>query len=153
MDQGVLLPTRQTKDLFTDDDAVSSGIGVILMLASIVILAAVIASLVLGFGDQPQQTPQTQFEFDYNNSDVEITHNGGETITAQEMEVRGDSDGGATMGQGWHNYNGGGNAESDISTGDNIWFQAGSGYDITVTYVPADGGNTAPLASDEGPDA
>jgi len=40
------------KKLFNDDDAVSPVIGVILMVAITVILAAVIASFVLGLGDQ-----------------------------------------------------------------------------------------------------
>ncbi|MDX1747991.1 MAG: type IV pilin N-terminal domain-containing protein, partial [Halobacteriales archaeon] len=39
------------KQLFTDDDAVSPVIGVILMVAITVILAAVIGAFVLGIGD------------------------------------------------------------------------------------------------------
>ena len=41
----------QLKDIFGDDDAVSPVIGVILMVAIIVILAAVIGTFVLGLGD------------------------------------------------------------------------------------------------------
>ncbi|MFC6973976.1 type IV pilin [Halomicroarcula sp. GCM10025709] len=49
------------KQLFTDDDAVSPVIGVILMVAITVILAAVTASFVLGLGDQQQRTtPQAK---------------------------------------------------------------------------------------------
>ena len=56
----------QPKTLLTDEDAVSPVIGAILMVAITVILAAVIASLVLGFGDTASQTtPQASFTFDY----------------------------------------------------------------------------------------
>ena len=66
-----------------EDDAVSPVIGVILMVAITVLLAAVIASFVLGLGDRAQQTvPQASFSTDYdptgnsNNGLVTITHDG-----------------------------------------------------------------------------
>jgi len=49
-------PYMQIKHLMQDDDAVSPVIGVILMVAITVILAAVIASFVLGLGDQASNT-------------------------------------------------------------------------------------------------
>ncbi|PSP27732.1 type IV pilin [Halobacteriales archaeon QH_2_65_14] len=55
------------KQLFTDDDAVSPVIGVILMVAITVILAAVIASFVLGLGDSTDEVqPNTGFSFEYD---------------------------------------------------------------------------------------
>ncbi|MCY4732257.1 type IV pilin N-terminal domain-containing protein [Natronomonas gomsonensis] len=55
----------ELKHLFTADDdnrAVSPVIGVILMVAITVILAAVIGTFVLGLGDQVQQTsPNAQW--------------------------------------------------------------------------------------------
>jgi len=54
------------KSIISDDDAVSPVIGVILMVAITVILAAVIATFVLGLGDQVSNTaPQASFSFDY----------------------------------------------------------------------------------------
>lgn len=51
------------KKLFYDDDAVSPVIGVILMVAITVILAAVIASFVLGLGDSTSSTaPQVSVD-------------------------------------------------------------------------------------------
>ncbi|MFC7059366.1 type IV pilin N-terminal domain-containing protein [Halovenus salina] len=49
----------QLKNLFEEDDAVSPVIGVILMVAITVILAAVIASFVLGLGDTAGETAPT----------------------------------------------------------------------------------------------
>jgi len=79
------------KELFTDDDAVSPVIGVILMVAITVILAAVIASFVLGLGGSTNTTPTADFDFDYNNSgnsNVVIAHNTGDTIDSDRVTVK-----------------------------------------------------------------
>jgi flagellin-like protein len=75
------------KELFTDDDAVSPVIGVILMVAITVILAAVIGTFVLGLGEQVQENPPSaQWTFEYTdegetgNDILEITHDGGEPV-------------------------------------------------------------------------
>ncbi|PSQ04090.1 type IV pilin [Halobacteriales archaeon QS_6_71_20] len=78
--------------LFDDDRAVSPVIGVILMVAITVILAAVIGSFVLGLGNSVQQTaPNTNFQFDYEDDasgagdyNVTATHTGGDTISDAE---------------------------------------------------------------------
>jgi flagellin-like protein len=59
----------QLKKLFKQDDAVSPVIGVILMVAITVILAAVIATFVLGLGEQVSETaPQASFSFDFEEN-------------------------------------------------------------------------------------
>ncbi|WP_226021487.1 type IV pilin [Halomicrobium salinisoli] len=74
------------KKLFADDDAVSPVIGVILMVAITVILAAVIASFVLNLGDQAQQsTPTASIDFEYTQNPsgddvLTITHSSGDTL-------------------------------------------------------------------------
>ena len=79
------------KELFTEDRGVSPVIGVILMVAITVILAAVIGAFVLGLGDQASNTaPQASFSFDYNDTDpgeVTVTHEGGDTIPDGELNV------------------------------------------------------------------
>ncbi|SEL48967.1 type IV pilin [Haloferax larsenii] len=76
------------KNLFTEDRAVSPVIGVILMVAITVILAAVIGTFVLGLGDQVQETaPQASFAFDYDGSDLVITHESGEAINNQSVTI------------------------------------------------------------------
>jgi len=72
------------KNLFDDDRAVSPVIGVILMVAITVILAAVIGSFVLGLGDQLQETnPQANFGFDTTTVDIANSDGGGSTpVTA-----------------------------------------------------------------------
>ena len=70
------------KELFTEDRGVSPVIGVILMVAITVILAAVIGAFVLGLGDQASSTaPQASFQYDFEDkSNVTITHGGGDDI-------------------------------------------------------------------------
>jgi flagellin-like protein len=85
------------KQLFHDEDAVSPVIGVILMVAITVILAAVIGTFVLGLGDQVQSSaPNADFQFEYPNSTydgssgevVEVTHNGGQDVSASNVNVQ-----------------------------------------------------------------
>ena len=69
-------------DLFAADRAVSPVIGVILMVAITVILAAVIGTFVLGIapGESPGPSSQISFQDAYENENVTIVHNGGDTI-------------------------------------------------------------------------
>ncbi|UVE50484.1 type IV pilin N-terminal domain-containing protein [Haloferax larsenii] len=80
------------KELLADDGAVSPVIGVILMVAITVILAAVIGTFVLGLGDQVSETaPQASFSFDYvdnaGNDTLTVTHDSGEAITADSVNL------------------------------------------------------------------
>ena len=81
-------------ELFADDDAVSPVIGVILMVAITVILAAVIGTFVLSLGGSVQDTaPNGQFTFtqeDTNSNDkdeLRITHDGGENVMTSNVKV------------------------------------------------------------------
>ena len=76
------------KELFTEDRGVSPVIGVILMVAITVILAAVIGAFVLGLGDQASQSaPQAQISVDSvdaGENNVTLRHGGGQTIELDE---------------------------------------------------------------------
>ena len=81
----------QFKKLIKDDDAVSPVIGVILMVAITVILAAVIGTFVLGLGEQVQDTsPNAQFMTEYSedssisDSDVDFTK---DSPSAGELQI------------------------------------------------------------------
>ncbi|WP_017344406.1 type IV pilin [Halorubrum sp. T3] len=77
-------PQNQSK---SDDRAVSPVIGVILMVAITVILAAVIGTFVLGLGDQLGDTaPQATFTIDDNSSQtINITKTGGQSLEAGDL--------------------------------------------------------------------
>ncbi|ELZ51466.1 flagellin-like protein [Halorubrum coriense DSM 10284] len=81
-------PSNQSN---ADDRAVSPVIGVILMVAITVILAAVIGTFVLGLGDQLGDTaPQASFsadnaELNSSNVDFDITKTGGQDLDPTEI--------------------------------------------------------------------
>ena len=87
-------------NLFDENDgsrAVSPVIGVILMVAITVILAAVIGTFVLGLGENVDSTPQATWDFDTTENDdgdieqITITHSGGDSIEADRLNVTGAS--------------------------------------------------------------
>ena len=81
-------------NLFNNDDrAVSPVIGVILMVAITVILAAVIGTFVLGLGDSlGDSQPTAQLSADATSGDLTIEHGGGDTIPANELRIQVTSD-------------------------------------------------------------
>ncbi|MWG32941.1 type IV pilin [Halomarina oriensis] len=85
---------QQLKTRFdADDRAVSPVIGVILMVAITVILAAVIASLTLGLGDSAQTAPTAKFDFEQTGTlsdgtaEVTVSHASGATIANERVDV------------------------------------------------------------------
>ena len=161
----------QLKQLLGDDDAVSPVIGVILMVAITVILAAVIGTFVLGLGDQVSNTsPQASFSFDYDTSSgasncdssddfggsgsLTITHDGGDEIVADQL----------FLSDGNERFNWGSDASAS-STDDSCGFggpvSAGStgtvgaenGDTIRVTWQSSNGDDTATLGKWSGPQA
>jgi len=147
------------KALLTEDDAVSPVIGVILMVAITVILAAVIASFVLGLGDTAsQQTPTASFTLDYEaddstSGDLTITHDGGDTVQADELYLRGSSL--DTTGEWASDLNGNTSADSGsaVAAGDVAEVGANSDFSARVVYQSVEGDSSATLAEDSGPDA
>ena len=84
------IPTMDLKKLFTEERAVSPVIGVILMVAITVILAAVIGAFVLGIGGDQNATPQASISLDAdvdNDDNVTIEHNGGETLELDDVQL------------------------------------------------------------------
>jgi flagellin-like protein len=131
----------QLKQLLTEDRAVSPVIGVILMVAITVILAAVIGTFVLGLGDQVSESaPQASFSFDFNvsdNSSVTVTHEGGETLEANNINVSGD-DGGLTYTTPF---------SGTIAAGDSALYKGvQSGETIRVVWTNPAGGSTNTIA-------
>lgn len=135
------------KELFTDDSAVSPVIGVILMVAITVILAAVIGSFVLNLGGSLQQTaPQASFGFDYNGTtDVTITHQSGDSIDAARLNVTGVN----SSAEPWPG------APATVSAGSSATFTPdGGSYDsdtLRVVWTSETGENSATLSTSTTP--
>ena len=133
-------------ELFTDDDAVSPVIGVILMVAITVILAAVIGTFVLGLGNQVQSTtPQTQFTFDEDssNNEITITHDGGDPVDENNVEIVDSNDNGGTTSP---DFSGGTEITAGSSFTDTGYTDGTSGT-VRVTWQSDDGSQTGTLAT------
>ncbi|MBB6644808.1 type IV pilin [Halobellus ruber] len=137
------------KQLFTDDSAVSPVIGVILMVAITVILAAVIGSFVLNLGGSLQQSaPQASFGFDYTTTAgddyVAVTHESGDTIDANRLNVT--SSVALTAGSSWSGTVGAGDtANYTYSSSD--W----NGETVRVVWESETGENSATLSTSTAP--
>jgi len=149
------------KKLFNDDDAVSPVIGVILMVAITVILAAVIATFVLGLGEQiSDSAPNASFSFDYDNGTVDndswnsnissasdgglltVTHSGGPNIDATLLSVAGSSVG--NFDRVWSNTTDFG-ADDEISAGDSIDVAVEKGDTINIVWENQEGSESSTL--------
>jgi len=157
------------KQLFADDDAVSPVIGVILMVAITVILAAVIASFVLGLGNSSGDVqPNTSFEFDYTEvsgsaDTVDMTLTDGDSIELGDLYVRGSSltagdDLALDTGSNIASTSGGLPSPGSISSttewspGQTITIEVADGtYEFDLVWETSE--DAATLESDEGPDA
>jgi len=138
----------QLKELLTEDRAVSPVIGVILMVAITVILAAVIGTFVLGLGDQVSESaPQASFSFDFNSSSgVNVTHEGGETLESSNIGVSGDDDTSGTAAAP-ENLNAVNNFSGTISAGDTAQYGGvDNGETIRVIWTNPAGGSTNTIA-------
>ncbi|QPV63896.1 type IV pilin N-terminal domain-containing protein [Halosimplex litoreum] len=140
------------KQLFDDDDAVSPVIGVILMVAITVILAAVIASFVLGLGNQAQQgAPTATIGFDYeqvnewsdqdNVGVLTVSHDGGDSVSDDELYIRGsnffdlyEDAGTVSTWRGWLKENASASSidHMNASVENGIWNGTASGDDSAV---------------------
>lgn len=69
-----------------NDEAVSPVIGVILMVAITVILAAVIAAFVFGMGP-PVKAPQVQLKLTANTTGLKISHDGGDSLVLKDEKL------------------------------------------------------------------
>jgi len=133
-----------SRDSVSDDDrAVSPVIGVILMVAITVILAAVIGGFVLGLGDSLQSTPQAQLEASYlsevgatGNDGVELSHNGGDPLPTSDIQIKFDTDSSKDFNTAANSF-----SADEFQVGDSAEFQADFSGDgevrIRVIHEPS----------------
>lgn len=160
----------ELKALLTDDNAVSPVIGVILMVAITVILAAVIGTFVLGLGDQVQDNaPQVSFTFDFEDSSstgadsLSITHDGGDKVPATRLDIVAGAStlapaAGGTCTNSVDAESADGTVPTDISAGTTLEVGACTGEQlndqkIRMVWTAESGGNSATLGKFSGPDA
>lgn len=146
-----------------EERAVSPVIGVILMVAITVILAAVIASFVLGLGQNQEVQPTADFNFDYDSADSELTirHASGDNIPASALEVTGTAGSAGSVDVTWPDSESSASVDgqSAVASGDSITLGTGTHgvsnvddqFDVQVVWNGD--GSSAELASESGPNA
>ena len=130
-----------TNPFNSETRAVSPVIGVILMVAITVILAAVIGTFVLGLGDSlgdNQPTAQLSVDFDTDeNNNITIDHNGGDRIDSGTLTVIvNDADDGEPRAEG--------DIDQALSVGDSVTGEVDENEDspenvrVRVVHNPSD---------------
>ncbi|WP_144905741.1 type IV pilin [Halobellus captivus] len=139
------------KQLFTEERAVSPVIGVILMVAITVILAAVIGAFVLNLGQGiGQSAPQATFEINSTNLDsnqnATITHSAGDSIEKTNLYVNGDIvQDGAQVDNLLNTING-----DTVSSGESFEVETNADNGtIRVTWQAEDGSSSSTLRTFE----
>jgi flagellin-like protein len=141
-------------NIIHDDDAVSPVIGVILMVAITVILAAVIGTFVLGLGDQLQSTsPTASITFDQsgdaagNTAEVKISHDGGDKLNSDRIDIQAPDENSDTAVDNWDGD------DSEITAGETVTVDGSGGYGtgvtIKVVWTSEGGGNSNVLGEHE----
>jgi flagellin-like protein len=152
------------RQLFVDDRATSPIIGVVLMVAITVMLAAVMGTFVLGLSDQVEQTtPRTSFGFDAadDNTNVTISHESGDSVAPVDViftstvTFNSSASNGTyspTESASWATVTG---SDTDVSGGSSASITAHggnsfSGETIRVVYENPESDKTATLSEYEG---
>jgi len=158
----------QVRKLLTDDDAVSPVIGVILMVAITVILAAVIAAFVLDLGDTDEAAPTVSFDFDYDQDTSELTvnHESGDNFDPSEVSLAGvnldaeDSDVGDGDYDGLSLDDDEFNLcdDDEVSAGDRFTLELedngdADAYELDIVFEGPGGDSSDIIGSDTGPEA
>jgi len=133
------------KNLFTDDDAVSPVIGVILMVAITVILAAVIGAFVLDLGGSQEKTPQASWDADWNQSsdeNVTISQESGDSVELSRLSLVGNE----STNTGWQQTEGG-----KTKAGSYIETEVASGETVRLVWSSESGDTSSTLATFENP--
>lgn len=135
----------QVRKFLTDDRAVSPVVGVALLIAITVILAAVIGGVVLGLGTGSADAPQASLQFEYNSSgsdQLTISHKGGDAIDANNTELRASGD--ITVNDAF---------DSDLAAGESRDFatdgNATAGDEVSVVWMDPNSDDEAVIGTFE----
>lgn len=115
----------ELRALYREDDAVSSVLGVVLMVAVTIILAAVIGTFVLGIGsDLTDSSPSVSWETadNLNGSEqsVVLIHGGGDDVDRSNLEVTVGGETAYRNGDATNGYDDTSNWDDPVQTGSRL---------------------------------
>lgn len=116
--------------------------------ALLVIFAAIIGTFVLGLGGEVDAVaPQATFSIQATGGGVEVVHDGGDAVAADQLVVAVNGN-----GRSWASLDADVSASGTVGTGESVTITGvSSGDSIAVRWVPPDGGAPTTLASYEVP--
>ncbi|MFB6297956.1 MAG: type IV pilin [Salinirussus sp.] len=82
-----MIPTG-TRRIRHAERAVSPVIAVVLLVGVTMVLAAVVATFAFGYEDHLERVPRAAFSFDQHDGTVTVTHQGGSTLDANNVDIR-----------------------------------------------------------------
>jgi len=132
---------QKIKAMLDEERGVSPVIGVILMVAITVILAAVIGTFVLGLGDSLQQAPNTQLSADSNADDtVTISHGGGDALAFSDItiQINGTAAPDDALDPSEGELSVGGSVDVTVSSSDFSDYESGNTVEVTVVHNPSE---------------
>jgi hypothetical protein len=95
-----------------------------------------------GGGSDRPRPPQVVFSFDYRSSGaLTITHDGGDTVAADQLRIRGDG-----VSRRW-------GERGTVSAGDSVTVQVPADAEVRVIWTAERGDTSATLAAWSGPEA
>lgn len=152
------------RGLLTDERAISPVVGVVLLVAGVLLLAAVVTSFLLGFGAQQEVAPQVSFEYEYDlDQTLTIRVAGGDSFDANRVTIQDDfkSDNVVFQGTALGNYTGSTWTEADddltsstrVSAGDQVALDdiRDPAFELDIVWTAEDGDDSTILGSKTGP--
>lgn len=146
----------EIRRLLGDDRAVSPIIGVILMVAVTVILSAVLAAFVLGFGQQNDSPPTVTFDYEVDsvsggNDELVIQHISGDDFRSDRVEFSGSGIKSDDLGTSWTDLKGY-SSDTTIRAGQSIRVEiTDEDFELNVVWNADDGGDGSVLSTTSGP--
>lgn len=132
---------KHPKELFEQERAVSPVVGVALLIAIAVILAAVVGAVVLGLSPGSADAPQASLAFENNtNGELTIIHDGGKTLNEDSIVLRGDIDQETAF-----------NGSGELKTGERVdtGYTLNSGDEVSVVWIDPESGDESVIGSEK----
>lgn len=113
---------------------------------------AMLATFILDLGASAERTPAASFAAEYDDQEGELvlTHEGGDAIPASELFVRGV---GVAASGSWASLHDSTGNDEPVAAGDSLRIDAQSDFHVDLVWDPLDSPNSAMLGRYEGPDA
>jgi FlaG/FlaF family flagellin (archaellin) len=151
------------RGLLTEEGAVSPVVGVVVMLAVLVLLAAIVGTFLMDFGDREEPPPQVAFSYDYDfDRNLTITVAGGDSFNSDRVTVDSFNSSlvifqgtglGKYVGETWTDADADISGPERVTAGDEVQLDdiQYPGFELTIVWTSSSGERSAIIGSATGP--